>query len=38
MDSFFIFFTSYPEPEIAPEPSIPVDYDGGTGGMGCIVA
>jgi hypothetical protein len=38
MDSFFTFFTfSTPEPETAPEPSTPIDADGGSPQY-CVVA
>jgi hypothetical protein len=38
MDSFFTLFTlSTPEPETAPEPSTPIDADGGSNGY-CVVA
>jgi hypothetical protein len=37
MDSFFTLFTLSPEPETAPETSIPVDADGGSNG-GCTIA
>jgi len=41
MDSFFALFTAFSKPETAPEPSTPIDADGGPGGDnggGCIVA
>ena len=38
MDSFFTLFTLYPEPETAPEPSTPIDADGGGGSTYCVIA
>jgi len=37
MDSFITLFTLFPEPETAPEPSTPIDADGGSTG-GCTIA